>query len=45
MAVLCGVALPFAWFGLANKGNRSDDVPWRSAGASERDGLHISAEL
>jgi PPP family 3-phenylpropionic acid transporter len=27
MAVLCGVALPFAWFGLANKGNRSDDVP------------------
>jgi MFS transporter, PPP family, 3-phenylpropionic acid transporter len=27
MAVLCGVALPFAWFGLANKRNRSDDVP------------------
>ena len=27
MAVLCGVALPFAWFGLANKGNRSGDVP------------------
>jgi MFS transporter, PPP family, 3-phenylpropionic acid transporter len=27
MAVLCGVALPFAWFGLAIKRNRSDDVP------------------
>jgi PPP family 3-phenylpropionic acid transporter len=27
MAVLCGVALPFAWFGLANKRNRSDDAP------------------
>jgi MFS transporter, PPP family, 3-phenylpropionic acid transporter len=27
MAILCGVALPFAWFGLANKRNRSDDVP------------------
>jgi PPP family 3-phenylpropionic acid transporter len=27
MAILCGVALPFAWFGLAIKRNRSDDVP------------------
>lgn len=27
MAVLCGVALPFAWFGLADKRNRFADVP------------------
>jgi len=24
MAVLCGIALPFAWFGFAEKRNRSD---------------------
>jgi PPP family 3-phenylpropionic acid transporter len=25
MALLCGVALPFAWFGFANERHRSDD--------------------
>jgi MFS transporter, PPP family, 3-phenylpropionic acid transporter len=27
MAILCGVALPFAWFGLGDQRNRSADVP------------------
>lgn len=27
MAVLCGIALPFAWFGFANKPKESDDAP------------------
>ena len=26
MAILCGIALPFAWFGFANKRNGSDDA-------------------
>jgi PPP family 3-phenylpropionic acid transporter len=26
MAILCGIALPFAWFGFAEKRNRSDEA-------------------
>jgi PPP family 3-phenylpropionic acid transporter len=33
MAVLCGIALPFAWFGLADKRDGSDAVAGKIPGA------------